>query len=253
MRAIILAAGRGKRLAGFNPDGRPKCLIEIGGKSLLARQLESLLACGIEATDIVVGYEEERIRASVEEMTARPDVDFHHNPRFEQGSVISLWAAHDVLESGSPVLILDADVLSHPAILQRLIKSDIDNCLLLDRNFEKGEEPVKVAMRENTIVEFSKRLPESLEFDTIGESVGFFRLGPDCAVQLAERCARFDAEGLAEAPHEDALRAEMLDQPDRFGCEDITGLPWIEIDFAKDVEKAGDNILPAIRKEYPGY
>ena len=42
MHAIILAAGRGNRLADFNPDGRPKCLMEFGGRSLLARQLDIL-------------------------------------------------------------------------------------------------------------------------------------------------------------------------------------------------------------------
>ena len=42
MHAIIRAAGQGNRLAEFNPDGRPKCLLEFGGRSLLARQLDIL-------------------------------------------------------------------------------------------------------------------------------------------------------------------------------------------------------------------
>ena len=48
MRAIILAAGRGRRLEASNPDGRPKCLLEIGGSSLLRRQLRILHAAGLQ-------------------------------------------------------------------------------------------------------------------------------------------------------------------------------------------------------------
>jgi len=253
LRAIILAAGRGNRLSEFNPDGRPKCLIEIGGRSLLDRQLELLETCGVDRVDVVVGYEAGQIRAAVEGIARRPDVEFYNNPRFEQGSVISLWTAHDSLESGDPVLILDADVLCHPDILRKLVISPVENCLLLDRNFEAGDEPVKIALHGGKIVEFSKRPPDSLEYDVIGESVGFFRFGPECAQRLAERCARFDAEGLADSPHEDAIRAELLDRPDHFGLEDITGLPWVEIDFAEDIERAAERILPAIRQEFPRY
>ena len=253
LRAIILAAGRGKRLAGSNPDPRPKCLIEIGGRTLLARQLELLESCGVDRADIVVGFEAGQIRAAVEGMSRRPDVEFYHNARFEHGSVISLWTAHDALESGDPVLILDADVLCHPDIMRKLVTTPLQNCLLLDRDFEAGDEPVKIALSGGTIVEFRKRLPDSLDCDVLGESVGFFRFDAECAGRLAERCARFDAEGLEEAPHEDAIRAELLDRPERYGIEDVTGLPWIEIDFAEDIERASNRILPAIRQAYPGY
>ena len=47
MRAIILAAGRGSRLAGDNPEGLPKCLLSFDGRSLLARHLENLAAIGV--------------------------------------------------------------------------------------------------------------------------------------------------------------------------------------------------------------
>ena len=56
MHAIILAAGQGKRLAEFNPDGLPKCLLEVGGRSLLDRQLETLYQEGIRHVTLVTGY-----------------------------------------------------------------------------------------------------------------------------------------------------------------------------------------------------
>ena len=253
MHAIILAAGRGKRLQGHNPEGHPKCLMEFGGRSLLARHLDLLYDLGVQSADLVVGYEADRIIEHVATLHSRPDVAYHFNPRYEQGSVISLWAAADTLRAGEPVLVMDADVLYHPGILQRLVETDVENCYLLDQDFVAGDEPVKIAVRGGVMVEFRKRLAPGLQYDLLGESVGFFRFGPDCSAALAERCAQYDAEGLADAPHEEALRDELLARPGDFGFEDVSGLPWIEIDFPEDVVRAEKEILPAIRADYPHF
>jgi choline kinase len=253
MHAIILAAGRGSRLAEHNPDGHPKCLMKFGGRSLLARHLDLLYRLGLRRADLVVGYEADRIIEHVATLRSRPDVAYHFNPRYELGSVISLWAAADTLRSGEPVLVMDADVLYHPGILQRLIETRIENCYLLDRDFLPGDEPVKIAVRDGVMVEFRKRLAPDLRYDSLGESVGFFRFGPGCAAAIADQCARYDAEGLADAPHEEALRDVLLAQPEAFGFEDVSGLPWIEIDFPEDVVRAAGDVLPAIRIDYPDF
>ena len=253
MQAIILAAGRGSRLAGHNPGRRPKCLMEFGGRSLLDRHLGLLYQLGIRKCDLVVGYEADLIIDHVGKLFSRPDVSFHFNPRFELGSVLSLWAARETLEAGIPVMVMDADVLYHPAILQTLIDTNIENCYLLDRDFVDGDEPVKIAVRDGLMVEFRKQLAAELSYDTIGESVGFIRFGPDCAAAIEKECARFEAEGLADAPHEEALRNVLLRRPQDFGFEDVSGLPWIEIDFPEDVVRAENEVLPAIRADYPEF
>jgi choline kinase len=253
MHAIILAAGRGSRLAEHNPEGRPKCLMEFGGRSLLDRHLDILNQLGVRKLDLVVGYEADQIIDHVGTLFFRPDVAFQYNPRYELGSVLSLLAARDSLESGEPVLVMDADVLYHPSILKALMVTNSENCYLLDRDFTPGDEPVKIAVRDGVMVEFRKQLADGLKYDTIGESVGFFRFGPDCAAAIAAECARFEAEGLGDAPHEEALRNVLLQRPADFGYEDVSGMPWIEIDFPEDVVRATDEVLPAIRSACPDY
>jgi len=253
MHVIILAAGRGSRLAQHNPDSLPKCLMEFGGRSLLARNLDLLYRLGIRQTDLVVGYEADRIIEYIATLTSRPDVAFHFNPGFEQGSVLSLWAAQETLTCGQPVIVMDADVLYHPGILQRLVETKEENCYLLDQGFVPSDEAVKIAVRGGLMVEFRKQLARGLSYDLLGESVGFFRFGPACAATIAEECARFDSEGLRDAPHEEALRNVLLANPGSFGFEDVTGLPWIEIDFPEDVVRASDEILPAIRIDFPDF
>jgi choline kinase len=246
MHAIILAAGRGRRLSDCNPDGRPKCLLEFGGRSLLSRQLSCLQKLGVPRVEIVIGYEADRIVEYIGRLDHRPEIAFAYNPHFLQGSVLSLMAARDVLLAGDDTLVLDADVLFHPDVLVRLAGSAYRNCYLLDRDFAPGEEPVKIAVRDGRMVEFRKRLPEGLQYDVLGESVGFFRFDAGVCRLLAEACARYDAEGLADAPHEEVLRDLLLAEPDRYGYEDITGLPWLEVDFPEDVERAVKEVLPAI-------
>ncbi len=253
MHAIILAAGQGNRLAEFNPDARPKCLLEFGGKSLLARQMDSLFSCGVRQVTLVVGYEADQIIDHVGTLSSRPEVAFVYNPAYTDGSVLSLLAARDALNNNETVLVLDADVLFHPQIMQTLVDSSIPNCYLIDRNFAPGDEPVKIAIQQGKIVEFRKKLPSDLEYDILGESVGFFKFSGDIAAKIAHTCARYKTEGLLDAPHEEALRDVLLAQPSDFACEDVSGLPWLEVDFPEDVERAIKQVLPAIRKENPDF
>jgi len=249
MHAIILAAGRGNRLAEFNPDGRPKCLLEFGGQSLLARQLDLLYRFGVTQVTLVVGYEADLIIDHVGMLASRPDVAFVFNPAFTQGSVLSLLAAHEAMTSGESVLVLDADVLFHPQIMQVLIDSSHPNCYLIDRDFVPGDEPVKIAVKNGKMIEFRKLLPADLDYDTLGESVGFFKFNAEIAAKVSQTCADYKSEGLLDAPHEEALRDVLLAMPSEFACEDVSGLPWLEVDFPEDVERAIKQILPAIRLE----
>lgn len=253
MQAIILAAGRGSRLAQYNPDGRPKCLLEFDGRSLLQRHLHLLHHFGVKTLHLVTGYESEQIIDHIAILDSRPELVFHYNPRYLEGSVISLATADEALKRGEDVILMDADVLYHPQILYTLMSSRHKDCFLVDQGFAPGDEPVKVCIQDDTIIEFRKQLAEDLVYDTIGESVGFFRFSPETSKDVADLCQAYDRQGRGEQPHEEVLRDLVRKHPGRFGWEDVTGLPWLEIDFPEDVERARDTILPAIQNEYPNY
>jgi choline kinase len=124
MKAIILAAGVGKRLWEVTQH-RPKCLIEIGGRSLLHRYLESLAAIGVRRADIVVGYKQEMIREAVAADSCGVGVTFLVNEEFHRGSISSLWIARSALDDDT--IVMDADVLFHRDILRRLVSSACEN------------------------------------------------------------------------------------------------------------------------------
>ncbi|MCC5647374.1 phosphocholine cytidylyltransferase family protein [Nostoc sp. CHAB 5824] len=245
MKAIILAAGVGRRL-GKDGQIQPKCLLKFNGKSLLERHLNYLRHYQIDEVVIAVGYQAQRIQDEIKALGAENWVSTVYNPDYTKGSVISLWCLRQQLVAGDDILLMDADVLYDRRIIERLVKTNIPNCFLLDRDFEPGDEPVKLCVRDNYLVEFRKQVALGLVYDFAGESVGFFRFGSAAAHRLAIRTEQYVADGLDDEPYEEAIRDLLLETPDTFGYEDITGLPWIEIDFSQDIQRAQNDILPQI-------
>ncbi len=199
-------------------------------------------------TEIVlaVGYRAEDVHAELDALRLAPRPETVMNPDFERGSTVSLWSVRQALAAGGDVLLMDADVLYHADILRRLVQRP-GNLFLLDRKFDdSGQEAVKLCLRDGVPVEFRKRLPADLVYDLVGESVGFFRFSEPVARALAARTDDYVKAGRLDEPYEEVIRDLVLESPTRFGFEDITGLPWIEIDFADDVRRAEQEILPLL-------
>jgi choline kinase len=247
MRAIILAAGRGQRLQQPEHQQIPKCLLRFGGKTLLERHLLALRECGVSEVVLALGFKHELIETEIERMRVEPLPEIVINPGFELGSVLTVHTSARALERGGEVLLMDADVLYHGKILKALVAGDrAVNRVLMDRDFEAGDEPVKLCLRGGVPVELRKRLAPDLQYDTIGESVGFFRFDEAGARRLAEIVAGYVSRGASETPHEEAVRDLIREREHAFDVADVTGLPWIEIDFPNDVARAEREILPEL-------
>jgi choline kinase len=239
----MLAAGTGTRLGKSITGCPPKLLLRFGGKSLLQRHIDILKRQGISELVVGVGYHQGEIEQEIADLGAGDYVRTVFNENFEEGNIVTLWTLRDELRYGGPVLLMDGDVLHDERLVQRLVTSRNTNCLLLDRSFTPGDEPVKLCIRGGEIVEFRKWL--STDFDFCGESVGFFRLSARMALNLIAQTQLYLDQGRRWDPYEEAIRDVVLTAPPgTFAYEDITGLPWIEIDFAADVERANRDILP---------
>lgn len=242
----MLAAGVGNRLTGQDETHHPKCLLRFGGKTLLERHIAILQAAGVDGLVMVVGYRAHEIEAEVARLGARDFVEFVVNPRYREGSVISLWTGRDALRSGGPVLFMDADVLYDPAILRALIDGPGETCFAFDTGFEDGDEPVKFCLRDARPVEFRKNVPNE-DYQTVGEWIGFIRQSPAFAMALADRVDAYIDEGRVDEPYEEAMRDLLLGPlGDTVAAVDVAGKAWIEIDFPEDVVRAEAEILPRI-------
>lgn len=242
MKAVMLAAGVGRRL-GATVD-YPKCLLEFGGKSLLERHVEILCRAKVRELVLAVGFQAERVKAHLARIAGDMTVRTVTNPAYEEGSVVSMWAVREYLDSD--LLFMDADVLYDDRMIQRLCTTKHPNAFLMDRDFVPGDEPVKLCVRDNTLVEFRKKV--DTPYDFCGESVGFFRFSKDMARKLADGANRYVQRGARNAPYEEVIRDALLAEPQAFAYEDVTGLPWVEIDFPEDVLRARDEVLPQLNR-----
>jgi choline kinase len=235
--AILLAAGVGKRLGGAHEG--PKVLLDFDGRSLIERHLDALEANGIDDIVVTVGHEAAKLE---KRLCGRAGTI--HNPDYRSGSLVSLWVQRDRLRAGRPVLLMDGDVLYDSRMIERLLDAEGEAVMLVDRELEPGDEPVKVCFRGGVIVDFRKR-PEHAH-DWHGESVGFFKFSAEQAAALADACEPYIAAGRHDIEYEEAIRDMLLANPASFTHVDITDLPWTEIDFPEDVDKAREVVLPLL-------
>lgn len=241
MKAIIFAAGIGKRLQGVT-QGRPKCLVEIGGRTLLSRHVEYLGQLGVRQVVLVVGFAQDHIRKALAGDPFAQDIRWVVNEQFARGSITSLWAARS--EMDDDVVLMDADVLYAPTILARLLHSPIPTALLMDDSVKQESEECMIAAKGGRVLTLSKSLPST--YDEAGEGVGFLKVQKQDIPALLQSVQAHVEAGRLDMEYEDALKG-FFDEV-RVGYEKIGGIPWIEIDFPEDIDKASSEILPAVRK-----
>ncbi|NQW00459.1 MAG: NTP transferase domain-containing protein [Rhodospirillales bacterium] len=245
MKALMLAAGLGRRLFGDENTELPKALLKFGGQTLIERHIQCLLDCGIDELTLIVGHRSEDLLAEVSRVAPAGFVRSTYNPRYRQGPKHSLAMGEDVLRGGDDVLFMDADVLYHPGLLQTLVGAAPANCFVIDRVFQSTDDFVKVCINDGLIVDFGKSLGDG--YDIVGEWPGFLKIAPDVANRVADSVLGFIARGEDEGAYEDAFCEVMKTSPaGTFGYEDITGTPWVELDYNSDLEKAATKIMPLI-------
>jgi choline kinase len=238
MRGIILAAGKGSRLNGTAGES-PKCLVKVGGETLIDRQIHALRRAGIDDITVVVGCQAEQVRRS-----CGHGITYVENSKYAQtNSMYSLWMARPLLFEG--FVVLNCDVLFHPVLLGDLISSKHENALLIAyREADQapfGDEEMKVQVRCGRVREISKQMDPA---DADGENLGVVKFGPKGAAQLVTIMDRLIAAGGVRDWAPRAFRE--FAQVGSLHAIGTRGFPWIEIDFPEDYQRAVREILPQI-------
>ena len=205
MRAIILAAGQGTRLAPATND-RPKCLVELGGLSLLSHQLTTLNSLGITDITVIAGYRAESITAQGFQMIVNPD--------FASSNMVhTLFCARDLMVDDSDLIIAYGDIVYEPKVLRALITSDAPLSVAVDREWRRfwelrmadplsDAETMKIDARD-MITELGKT-PGGYE-DIQGQYIGLIKVRRDSVVGLRQLYDAMDPDG----PYDGKTRKQM--------------------------------------------
>lgn len=234
MKAVILAAGRGTRLAPLTDD-RPKPLVPVRGRPLLLRTLERLADAGIRGRDVVIvtGYREDVLARVVADGGFDPTLV--SNPHFHDWqNFYSLAVARDAV-GGDGFVELDGDVLFDGRLLPRVLSAPGPGVLAVDVRPDLEAETMKVSVENGVIVAVSKNLPPEASY---AEYIGVSRFDPPLAGEVFEELARLEREGLFGEYYEHALHRLAQRGCGPLRTVDVSDCSAIEIDDAHDLARA---------------
>lgn len=243
MKAIIVAAGPGKRLHPFT-DEIPKCLLEVNGKTILERTLEALRASGIEDINVVRGYQSESINY--------PGITYYQNTDYMNNNILrSLFYAEEAMNDD--FLFSYSDIIYSQEIVEKLIRSEADIALITDVNWAqryegRDQHPISeaelVKVENSRVVKIGKDVVSPEE--SHGEFIGLAKFTRSGAEAMRKAYHRVEKEHPASPFHnaaslEKAYMTDMIQELTDNGSVvmsvDIEG-DWMEIDTPQDLERA---------------
>lgn len=231
-RAVILSAGRGGRLLPLT-EHLPKCLLEMGGRSMLAWQLRGLAAAGVAEAVVVTGFGAELVEREIErQCPPGMRVRALFNPFFQVAdNLASCWLAR--AELSGHCLILNGDTLFEPDVARRLLAAPpAPVTVTIDRKPAYDHDDMKVATHGDRLTAIGKKLADEV---VNGESIGFLRFDPAGARQFVAQIER--AMRTPAGPRLWYLSA--IHELAGAGCDvrvaSIEGLQWGELDFPADL------------------
>jgi len=241
MIGVILAAGMAKRLRPLT-DTKPKCLLEVGGMTLLERTVRAMQQAGISQFVVVTGYRGDMIRAFLENYSnihSEVSFTFLHNADYEHNNnIYSLWMAGEIVR-GCEFLLMDSDILCDPAAVVRIGKESV-SALAVNRH-ELGEEEMKVVVdKDMNITEISKTCNPK---EAIGESVGIEKITASYSEALYQELdVMIEKEQLIDIFYERAFE-RLIPQGYTFRVIDTTDYFSYELDTPEDLAHAQE-VMP---------
>ena len=256
--AIIPAAGFEKQLLPLIED-KPKCLLDIKGKTILERAVGALNEANIKEIAVVRGYKKEAI--------ALPNIRYYDNDRYEEtGELFSIFSAESEMKGRT--IVLYGDIMFDSPILEKLLKSPADIALVVDLAWRDQHQRGGPSSHLNPdLVTFAEppansshsrfvmgddehrvvKIGQHLTIDQVhGEFIGmamFSEKGTqalkDCYRSSQERYKSsgfHEASSVNKASFTDLLQ-EMIDQGHRVDAVPIFK-GWMEVDSFEEYQKA---------------
>ena len=252
-KCVILAAGTSTRLRPLT-DTIPKCLLNVGGKILLERTIENVLASGITEIAIVVGYRAEKVREFVKQWFPQQRIRFILNPNYARtNNAYSLFLARRFLEDkdgmvNRRLLLLDSDIFFSEKLLplflgqscQEFLESEqskAPQCHIAVRvSGEHNEEEIRVKVNgHGNIVLVGKNTPLA---ETYGESIGIEVFSAKTSARLFTHLEQRIRLGDGRNEFYEITFQKMIEEGITFKTVDISLFPAMEIDTREDLQRA---------------
>ena len=247
MKAVILAAGRGKRLYPYTKY-IPKCLLDVGGETILEQQINNIRDCGIDEVVIVVGFGFEKVENFLRNYDGLGmRIKTLYNPFYQTtNSLISLWIARGEMDQDIVVMNGD-DVFEIDVLEQALNQREERICLPIKVKSSYEEEDMKVYVKGRTIIEIGKTLANRSSAESVG-----IRVFRDTGVEFIKRAIEEEMriDGAEKKWYISAIH-RLIKKGYKVKSLDINDLFWMDVDYPSDLFKARFNSYKFLRKPRP--
>ena len=234
MKAIILAAGRGSRLFPYT-QYIPKCLLDLGGTTILEEQINHIRNCGINEVVIVVGFGFEKVENFLRNYDGLGlSIKTLYNPFYQStNSLVSLWIARS--EMDEDIVVINGDDVFEINVLDKILSTREDKiCLPIKKRNSYESEDMKVITNGDRILDVSK----NIESNTSAESVGI-RVFRGTGVELVKRSIEEEMRmpGAETKWYISSIR-RLISKGYSVRALDIEGLFWMDVDYPSDLSRA---------------
>jgi len=229
MKALILAAGLGSRLAPLT-DNCPKALVSVNGKPILVKQIDNLLDNGIRDITVVAGYKAEVLSKTVSHIF--PEVNIIINQDYSTtNNMYSAYLGCDSM-GDDDFLMLNGDVFFDSSVIRTLCEHDSQNAIVTDIG-SFLEESMKVISRNGRLIKISKTISE---IEAYGTSIDVYKFSRQGGKIFFDKCRMFIEEKQQLNLWSEVALNEILSDVEFVACP-LNGR-WVEIDNHYDLLKA---------------
>ncbi len=251
MRAIILAAGFGRRMQPLT-DRIHKALLPVGPTTILSRIVEGLSSIGVTEQLIVTGYRQGDVRAYCAEKHPEVRFRFIHNERFDTtNNIVSLSLALDQMELDQDVILVESDLLFDRSVLEQLKSDGAENIALVDK-WRPGMDGTVVAIEDGLISQvFPPHLQgEQFRFDDKYKTLNIYRFHKAFCRDVFRPLLSCYANIIDDNCYYElvlGMLVNMQRQPIRAAV--VEGSKWAEVDDPNDLASARFTFEPEARKK----
>lgn len=229
MKALILAAGLGTRLAPITND-IPKSMVPVNGCPILMKQINNLHENGIEDITVISGYKGEIIESAIREKF--PEIQVIRNTDFSTtNNMYSAYLAKEKLE-GEAFLMMNADVFYDSSVIKALMDDPNDNAIVTDIG-RYLEESMKVSEKDGRLVSISKAITQE---EALGASIDVYKFSSEGGKAFFEKCAEYIEDKKELNMWSEVALNEILEDIVFKACP-LVGR-WVEIDNHDDLAEA---------------
>ena len=242
MKALILAAGFGKRLQPIT-NTMPKSMVEVNGTPLLVNALNNLTSLGITEIGIVVGHMADYIKEHIGTEFNGARISYYENPRYlETNNIVSLYNAIDFCDDD--MLMLECDIYYHKEMLESLLEGKGECSILVSPFNPDTMDGTVIRVEEDRALELilGKWQGEDFDYSDTRKTVNMYRFTKEFAAKYMP-LIKWYVENMGEQSYYEKVLGSLLYLRE---CDirivEVPESMWCEVGDADGIAKAGSRL-----------